>query len=168
MAPPCEKQPRTPGLFSLEKGRLRGDLTAVPHERQRTGRHWSLLCYRTQRDGIRLCQGRFSLNIRKVFHQRVVGQWNSLPKDSVQEAFGQCSQAHGVILGAVLCRARSWTFDSCGSLRRFYDYPRKVQYSQENWMKNISLPSCPAVQQLNLSFLRHSKADSPFLAWCRI
>ena len=37
------------------------------------------------------------------------GSGHSTKPDRVQEEFGQCSHACGGVLGAVLCKARSWT-----------------------------------------------------------
>lgn len=67
---------------------------------------------------MKLCQERSRLHIRKKFlAQRVVGQGTDSPGKSghstkpasIQEVFGQHSEAHSVILGVVLCRARSRT-----------------------------------------------------------
>lgn len=70
----------------------------------------------TRRNGMEQCQRRFRLHIRESFHPEGGWPWNRLPRemvtaqDWVQEAFGQGSQARGVILGAVLSRVRSWTW----------------------------------------------------------
>lgn len=77
---------------------------------------------------MKLCQGKFSLNIRKrLITQRVaesftqvkavhfycsttehLGSGHRTKPDRIQEVLEQCSQVYGVILGDVLCRARSW------------------------------------------------------------
>lgn len=77
------------GLFSLEKTRLYGDLTA-PSSISRglyvTGegpciRNWS---YRTRSNGYKLKEGKFRLDIRKTFLTvRVVRYWNRLPREVV-------------------------------------------------------------------------------------
>jgi len=83
-----EEQLRTSGLSSLEKSRLRGDLTAFCSFLRR-GRGeggtdlFSLRSSdRTCGNGSNLHQGRFSLNIRKrFFTERVVKHWNRLPRE---------------------------------------------------------------------------------------
>ncbi|KAJ7418873.1 hypothetical protein WISP_57000 [Willisornis vidua] len=85
-----EEQLRSLGLFSLEKRRLRGDLTAVCNflvrERGGAGTYVFFVVTRdrTQRNSLKLCQGRFRLDIRKSFFtQRVAGFWNRLLKEVV-------------------------------------------------------------------------------------
>lgn len=66
------------------------------------------------RDGLRLCQERFGLDIRnRFFTQRAAGLWNRLPREvvpmapslpEVKENLINALKAHGVIL---LCRARN-------------------------------------------------------------
>ncbi|KAJ7423452.1 hypothetical protein WISP_33506 [Willisornis vidua] len=71
-----EEQLRSFGLFSLDKRRLRGDFIAVYNFFMR-GRVVAgtdiFSSERTQGNGLKLCQGRFKLDIRKnIFIQRVV------------------------------------------------------------------------------------------------
>ena len=58
-------------------------------------------------NGLKLCQGRFRLDIRKrFFTQRMVGHWNSLSRELVTAP--SLTEFKKCVLG-MLCRARSWT-----------------------------------------------------------
>ncbi|GAB0182924.1 hypothetical protein GRJ2_000757700 [Grus japonensis] len=96
----CEDRLRELGLFSLEKRRLQGDLTAAfqylkeTYRKDGEGQLTRAFSDRTKRNGFKLKEGRFILDIRKKFFTlRVVRHWNRLPREAVDAPSLEVSKA---------------------------------------------------------------------------
>ena len=129
-----EERLRELGLLSLEKRRLQGELIVAfqylkgAYKLEGERLFLRVDSGRTRRNGLKLRQGWFRLDIRrKFFTQRVVMHWNRLPKEVVDAPSLDAFKARlDVALGSLVWWLAAGALkldDHCGPFqpRQFYD-----------------------------------------------